>query len=273
MTTTVRPLFRNVVAQALCVMHAYTPPTNPPDPPFVDAPLRVDMCNSPQAAQIDDRFIFITHSLGSNILLDTLCELMSCVTPSLGPLATQPEDSRQMKFQMVTVILDFFVYPTPFYMLANQNTLLSLIKADPITDFGSSGRAGRIFDIRQHPFFLDLRARLPDRIRHLGMGARPATPPSLDIIAFSDPNDDLSFLMQPQPLPHSQESLADSPEQTIPVTVKNVLVTNHAELVWLFENPLPAHVNYYKAPKPSGLLDVIVCGMDNGSVNACAPAL
>ena len=247
------PLIRDATKQALCIMYVFP---RPPDPASVHLPDPAPPCQTLPPAPADNRLVFITHSLGANILLDTLCDLLPCqpLTPS---------------FALSAPLLDTFAHSLPFYMLANQYVLLGLHNADPVRDM-SRGSLDQIVDIRAHPFFLKLaaiRARRTNGYDRRGPG--PSSPP-LDIIAFSDPNDDLSFILpdfpnQPSPTPGSASPVTDTP-----VRVRNVLVTNAAELFWTFEDPATAHTGYATNPRKAGILDVIFCGMDNSKANTCS---
>ena len=202
-----------------------------------------------------EQHVFITHSLGANVLLDTLCEQLQCAEthPGAAPLAA---NLRNLQVAIETSL----ARPTPFYMLANQYVLLELRKAVPLAELPfATAEVPAFLDIRNHPFFAKLRSQqLRDKlISSAGVAGGRNT--GIDIVAFSDPNDDLSFLLPPFPGGDTDPF----------ITVQNVLVQNAAEYLWLLENPLAAHVGYYKDPDRAGILDVIFCGMTTSGVTKC----
>jgi hypothetical protein len=258
------PVIRNAVTQALCIMFAFPPAIDPasrglPAPPSPP-------CESLPPAHDSDRFVFITHSLGASVLLDTLCDLLPCTEPQPPRgVPVEPSDRLQAEAaRRAQPLLATFAQSPPFYMLANQYLLLGLHKADPIQDLPSAN-LGRIFDIRQHPLFTHVPSAIKKgRSMALIGGNENTPPPQIDVIAFSDPNDDLSFILPEFPNPP-----VVSPPNT-PVHVRNVLVTNSTEWVGTFESPGAAHLNYYKDPGGAGILDVIFCGMSNRKANTCS---
>jgi hypothetical protein len=235
------PVIRDAVSAALCYMYSASPqqpcaPDNIPTPPSTE------------------QYVFITHSLGANVLLDTLCEQLQCAEthPSAPLLAA---NLRNLQDAIETSL----ARPTPFYMLANQYVLLELRKAVPLAELSfATAEVPAFLDIRNHPFFGKLRSQQRNKPISLDRAAGSADT-SIDIVAFSDPNDDLSFLLPPFPR-----------GDTYPyITVQNVLVQNATEYLWLLENPLTAHVGYYHDPDRAGILDVIFCGMTAAGVTKC----
>jgi hypothetical protein len=85
--------------------------------------------------------------------------------------------------------------------------------------------------------FLDLRRRQPNR--------RADTLQRLAVVAFTDPNDLLSYRLLPA-------------RYTAPdVAVADVLVSNDSTWLGLIENPMTAHLNYLANPEVATL---IACG-------------
>ena len=237
------PVFRDAVSAALCYMYSAAPqrpcgPGSNPDPPPTE------------------QYVFITHSLGANVLLDTLCEQIRCGETHPGaPALNQGRGSPDLQ----RAIRTSFAGSTPIYMLANQYLVLELRKATPLVVSAVTAAEGTssFIDVRNHPFFKALRSE-PRTDKSLG-ATTAATQPDIDIIAFSDPNDDLSFLLP---------SLSDG--STGPaITVQNVLVQNAPEYLWLFEDPKAAHLGYYLNPDHARILDVIFCGMTADGVARC----
>ena len=236
--------FWDVVSEGLCRMYSNDPWTTACVATAANAPVG---CGADVPAPTSNqRFVFITHSLGANILLDTLSENLKCekgVSPNPG-------------MKLGTAIATSFERPTPYYMLANQYVLLQLHKATK-DDFRSRRATAALqasppaFDIRNHPFFARLAARQRSQSREPG-GGRPNL--EVDLVAFSDPNDDLTFLLPSGPPPIDG------------ITVQNVFVRDAWEYFFLLEDPDGAHVNYFRKPAEGRILDVIVCGMDRSGV-------
>jgi hypothetical protein len=241
-----QPVFWRVVSEGLCRMYSDDPRTTACVMP-ADSSTR---CGADvPAPTANQRFVFITHSLGANILLDTLDDNLKCTGGSTA--------GSQVK--LGAAIRDSFAGPTPFYMLANQYVLLQLHKATE-HDFPSrvamSSRqvTAPVFDIRNHSFFAELAARPTVQRRGLTAQQREL---QIDLTAFSDPNDDLTFL------------LPTWPPLIKGITVQNVLVRDAAEYLFLLEDPNGAHVNYFRKPGEGRILDVIFCGMDASGVLPC----
>lgn len=240
-----QPVFWRVVSEGLCRMYSDDP--------------RTDRCALPEDAKTNcgadvpmpsqsQRYVFVTHSLGANILLDTLADSLKCVK----------EAKSGFESKLGAAIQATFVGPTPFYMLANQYVLLQLHKASE-TDFphrwpSTERVVPSTFDIRMHPFFKALTTS--PRVQSRGAKTRQAEL-QVDIVAFSDPNDDLTFLL-PSELPVSNG-----------ISVQNVLVRGAPEYLFFLEDPLSAHVNYFRKPQQTQVLDVIFCGMDQNGVLPC----
>jgi hypothetical protein len=151
--------------------------------------------------------------------------------------------------------------------------LLALNKAVPIvvhppTAHGSSDLAeltatqggAELFDIRNHPLFNSMAARHAPGTSTAAVSAAGTVQARVDVVAFSDPNDDLSFLLPTFP---------NSVQDPSTVSVQNVFVTNAPELLWLIENPSDAHLGYVQNPKGAGILDVMFCGMTTTGLTRC----
>ncbi len=82
------------------------------------------------------------------------------------------------------------------------------------------------------------------------------------VVAFSDPNDILTWLVQRNnlKLPHSDWGSAK---------LTNVYLSNNEfSIPFLFSEPATAHGGYLDNPI---VMEMLVCGMDKGAVNACQP--
>jgi hypothetical protein len=240
------PVIRDAVAEALCRMYA----DDPKKPCAGGIP--------PPGSQ--DRVVFITHSLGANLLLDTLTEIVNGQPGTANARGAASTDDASL----AKAIDKSFEQRIPFYMLANQYVLLNLQRATK-TDRVALTDAKELpdfFDIRKHSFFESLRRRRTAQ----GLQSPPsAHSPALqvEITAFSDPNDDLSFLLPSATV--AQDSAGPDSE----IRVQNVFVKNAWEYLGLFENPGSAHLAYLDQPEDDDVLSVILCGMDRQGVGRC----
>jgi hypothetical protein len=150
------------------------------------------------AALSNDQLVLFTHSLGSRMLLDTMYEWIKPESESVA--ADPPAATRQA---MRLAIQAAFTRDTPFYMLANQFELLNLVDSvrfiDVPTHEGTEKSYSAPFDATarvsaatDHPFFQALAGNRRD------LNSTQKTP-SVRIVAVTDPNDDLSFMMPKYP--------------------------------------------------------------------------
>ena len=83
-----------------------------------------------------------------------------------------------------------------------------------------------------------------------------ATEVNRQIVAFSDPNDILSWLVKPN-------NLALPEEQWKKIKLSNVYMPNNEfSIPGVFSNPVTAHTGYFNNMT---VLELLVCGMSNGS--------
>ena len=111
--------------------------------------------------------------------------------------------------------------------------------------------------------------RLQFRLRaHLDLnGSAETTDQTRQIVAFSDPNDILSWLVDTQNLgqPLSEASRAN----TSKLFLTNVYMSNKEFSVpSLFSDPVKAHTEYFENQT---VLELLVCGMNKGAVGSCLP--
>lgn len=149
---------------------------------------------------------FITESLGSKILFD-----------AVNRLATRDDGT-------ATPLRDALGKTRAIYMLANQLPLLRLAEA----------RAG-----------VTTSRVMESELRWFGPAAVPeesaaaATAPTLQVVAFTDPNDQFSYRL-------TYASLGEDPRR---LALFNVIVSNDKTYFGLAENPYPAHVGYWNNPR------------------------
>ena len=119
-------------------------------------------------------------------------------------------------------------------MAANQIPLLSLAEQQPTADAGATAATGAGI------------APAPDSLQQLLRQRRTlAAAPPLTLVAFTDPNDLLSYTLPP-------ERYAGQG-----VTVYNILVSNAPTYLGLLERPDTAHLDYLANPDVGRL---IACG-------------
>lgn len=163
--------------------------------------------------------VVISESLGSKILFDTLGRMLD-ERGAGGGEATRAADAAQQTLDRMAYLV----------MAANQIPILGL------ADQGLQSAIGR----RTVP--QDSLQRVLER-RRAGMAATAL--PGLTLVAFTDPNDLLSYTLQKEKYERKG------------VVVHNVLVSNARTWFGAFENPLDAHVRYLDNPHVGRL---IACG-------------
>ncbi len=193
------------VGQSFCWMLSY-------DWPGLDA-VNDTFCNVIDAdylTEADDDFAFITHSMGSRIVTDSLQRIVELI-----------EDERiknPLNENLNTALQHLANKTVPVYMLANQLPLLQLGRSLPEVS-------------NQYDEYCKDGSRKNDE-RFLK---------ELQVIAFSDPNDILSYMVPPKFV----DDYLDSRLCTI---LRNVII-NVAEVVDLFglgqmASPVRAHGDY-----------------------------
>jgi hypothetical protein len=156
--------------------------------------------------------VVVAESLGSKMLFDALSAMLESWQPQTRALGRQA--ARRLGL---------------LFMAGNQLPILGLADQVPAL------RASLTQDALQH--FLDLRRRQPNR--------RTETLQRLAIVAFTDPNDLLSYRLLP-----ARYAAPD-------VAVADVLVSNDSSWFGLIENPMTAHLDYLANPDVGTM---IACG-------------
>jgi hypothetical protein len=160
----------------------------------------------------DGTLVVVAESLGSKMLFDALASMLESKQPrtqALGRLAAR-------RLGLV-------------YMAGNQLPILGLAEQDLVA------RAMPAQDALQR--FLELRRRQPAQ--------RTERLQRLALVAFTDPNDLLSYRLLP--------ARYAAPE----VAVADVLVSNARTWLGLIENPVAAHLDYLANPAVG---ELIACG-------------
>jgi hypothetical protein len=160
----------------------------------------------------DGTLVVVAESLGSKMLFDALSSMLESNRPRTQILG-------QMAVRRLGLI----------YMAGNQLPILGLAEQ------GLVSRAMPPQDALQR--FLELRRRQP--------GQRAESLQRLAVVAFTDPNDLLSYRLLP-----ARYAAPD-------VAVADVLVSNASTWLGLIENPVTAHLGYLDNPDVGAL---IACG-------------
>lgn len=233
-------------------------------------------CKWPQGSDAETgprtAYFFITHSLGSRMLYDTLLALAGTDVTNAAGTFSQDEIANSTPF-----VEQVLVETRSVYMMANQLPILGLAYEDGThtsTDPPSSyeqvveklslaetargapveGGRGPTAVFRTSVVALGVRRAQAIQRRH-----RAFEP--LKIVAFSDPNDLLSW-----GIPSWYERAASGSQSGLVFT--NVYVHNGTHWLGLYESPTDAHDNYFTK---LDVWNVIRCGAANGSMKACPP--
>ena len=168
--------------------------------------------------------VVVAESLGSKMLFDALSAMLESWQPQTRALGQQA--ARRLRL---------------LFMAGNQLPILGL--AEQSGGVGGMGGTGAMpaQDALQH--FLDLRRRQPNR--------RAEALQRLAVVAFTDPNDLLSYRLLP-----ARYAAPD-------VAVADVLVSNDTTWLGWIENPLTAHLDYLANPD---VATMIACGFPSSAI-------
>jgi hypothetical protein len=171
------------------------------------------------------RIVIVTESLGSRMVFDAISAL-------------KIEAQRKVDSKADSAALDAFeeaVAPiSQIYMLANQLPILALarpalVQAASTTDPSNS----------KTPAMATALSVLHDaRVHHQGRNKDEPQPPKLSLVAFTDPNDLLSYRLQTN----------DPAVLGADTRVVNVITSNADTYFGEVENPLSAHTTYNQNP-------------------------
>ena len=188
-----------------------------------------DFCRFPDALP-NTPLIFVSESLGSKFLLDALRALRNSAdqkSRSGLPSQLQAFDARLADLQIM-------------FMLANQVPLLDQADGDKATP-SQAGR-GSVYSL------LDMRNAATTNMQI--MSRRPPTREPLLIVAFTDPNDLLSYRLDLKKLHNVQSSNT---------RLINVISSNAGTLLGYVEHPADAHCGYEWNHE---VVDILVNGYD-----------
>ena len=170
----------------------------------------------------DQTLAVVAESLGSKILFDALSSMLESRQPRTQALGQQA--ARRLGL---------------LYMAGNQLPILGLAEQD--IERRPDNRSATAPDSLQR--FLELRRR---------QAAAPLAEPiaRLAVVAFTDPNDLLSYRLLPARYAAPDMRVAD-------VAVADVLVSNARTWLGLIEDPVAAHLDYLENPEVG---ELIACG-------------
>ncbi|MEJ2405622.1 MAG: hypothetical protein P8171_15250 [Candidatus Thiodiazotropha sp.] len=168
--------------------------------------------------------LLMSESLGSKVMFDTIQQIMGNRSKSLA--AAGAVSTLQNTVQIM--------------MFANQIPMLDLADSEPARVSASwqtsAGEAGSSL----HGFVGALRKISGQKLKEAEKIDR------LKVVAFSDPNDVLSYRLPNDYFPSSWRT-----------DVINVIPSNDYVWFWLFENPLTAHQGYSNTDE---VFDLFLCG-------------
>jgi|HubBroStandDraft_1064217.scaffolds.fasta_scaffold31108_1 hypothetical protein len=181
----------------------------------------------------DQTFIGVTHSLGSYLLFNT----MNLESPPVEAIAAAalPEGTAQAETTIEDAAVQYiFERMSLIYFFANQLLLLEFTDLEGLPPAeGPSPRvtgAGGTPSTQHFNALVSRWSQYRQDYEKRKKGAGSAPPKKVDIVAWSDPGDLLSWLV-----PKSDD-----------VEVFNLYAHNAIGWFWLFESPLDAHDNYAK---------------------------
>jgi hypothetical protein len=195
-------------------------------------------------ADYRDPTVIITHSLGGYMIMDAIQDELRGRCEVNGDRVAATSTPAEKVLENTPVI----------YMMANQLALLDLstLRRDPNAPRRAPDIAGEKITNDFAKCWAAARARSAAR--------EGRTAPASQVVAFSDPNDILSWRLEPRNL---QFPRADWGK----VAVTNVFMSNgEFSAPGLFSDPVNAHVGYFVNPT---VMDMLICGMDNGAARPC----
>lgn len=220
------------------------------------------------APAADTQYIFVTHSLGSRILYDTLLALLDPTSCSGGVSVVAGQQNAASRFAASVIANSPVVY-----MMANQVPLIGLariparVQPQPAGDgqpaAGTSGVVGTPPDecggLRQ---FARAKQEQQAQQAQKSQQSKAGASSALDIVAFNDTDDVLSWAL---PKWYVRE-LPAAGEQRLHIKAVNVYVQNATRWFGAYENPGKAHIGYFANPE---VWRVITCGAREGKLLRC----
>lgn len=210
-------------------------------------------CQWPAPAA-DTHYIFVTHSLGSRLTYDTLLGLLDPKTCSGGVAVAKGQERAASQFA-ASVIANSPV----IYMMANQLPLIGLATIPALVQPqpGHNGQPAETSGV------IGTAADDCGGLRQFALAkgeqaSQAGTPTALDIVAFSDTDDVLSWAL---PKWYVRELPGTGGHGALDVHAVNVYVQNATRWFGKYENPGVAHVGYFANPQ---VWKIIACGARSG---------
>lgn len=215
---TYRKVIRTAVEKALCILVGGTPDGSGRN------------CSGDDG---DSLTVLITHSLGGYILADAIADL-DAAHPALSANAAG-QDAAAKTIAGTNLV----------FMIANQ---LALLDTTTLRGWGqSSADADGLAQDMNAGVLRTVRRHWREHNRHKEDG--------LQIVAITDPNDILSYLVP--------KSAIDAGSDTV---VANIYTNTTANIAGVAANSVSAHVNYLSERK---VADIIACDMNGTTVGHC----
>ena len=170
------------------------------------------------------RIAIVTESLGSRMVFDAI----SALKIEADRKANNGNDEAVAAFEEAVAPI------TQIYMLANQLPILALARPALVQAASTTDTAATKTPSMATALSVLSEARLHHQGRHPG----EPPPPKLTLVAFTDPNDLLSYRLKPN----------DPAVVGTDTKVVNVITSNDATYFGEVENPLTAHNNYNQNP-------------------------
>ena len=194
----------------------------------------------------NDPTVIITHSLGGYMFMDALDDELH-----------REDCSKALGKSPALQILENTNF---IYMMANQLALLDLTRLKQYPH--RLGGPAAVDNLTQR--FAKCWASAPLKSPPISAQSGPEETASAkrQIVAFSDPNDILSWLVEPPNLKLPRPEWHS-------VELTNVYQSNgEFSIPLLFSTPTTAHTGYFDNQT---VMELLVCGMNKGAVNACLP--
>jgi hypothetical protein len=190
--------------------------------------------------EYSERTVIITHSLGGYMMMDAIDDELR--REKTGAHAESAARTLLKNTQFI-------------FMMANQLALLDLTTLDGYPRRLGGGRTEA--DVAQHFASRWGAIRLRSPVRPPEAGAQTT---ARQIVAFSDPNDILSWRLK-------RYDLKLPPSEWGSVKLTNVYLSNNEFSVPLiFSDPTTAHTGYFEN---EAVMDMLVCGAAKGAVQPC----
>jgi hypothetical protein len=189
----------------------------------------------------DEPTVIITHSLGGYMMMDAIDDELRRESAGAKSAARTVLENTQFIF-----------------MMANQLALLDLTTLDGYPRRLGSGQTAA--DVAEHFASRWAAIKLKSPVRSTPAADEGTESTTRQIVAFSDPNDILSWRLKRfnLKLPRSEWGS---------VKLTNIYLSNgEFSIPLLFSDPTIAHTGYFDNQT---VINLLICGMSNGAVQSC----